>query len=230
MDKDKGLLPWIFGVLSIAAVAIAMTVGSSDSTAPRQSQAPGQAIAHRLPKVAAMTAPPPVVTAPPAVTTAQPATTIAPAPTEAAVHNQPVTAPLAANSRIWECTINGQKTYSDSPCGDNPSVHEIGPVNGMDPTPILPQVRSNVPAPSYRAEHSYQAGQEDYNPGEQGFSNNPYPLVPYPVFIGIPFHERERFEHEHRPHGTFGEPLMPHGPPVPQAPPVPHAPPVPQRN
>jgi hypothetical protein len=240
MDEEKNLLPWIFGGLAIAAVAIAMTVGSSNGTAPRQPQAPVP-IAHVLPKETVMTAPAAVLTALPDATIAQPQTTPAPAPTVAAVQSQPATAPVEPHSRIWECTINGQKTFSDSRCGDQSSVHEIGPINGMDPTPVLPHVRSNVPEPNYQAEHSYQAGQEDYNPDQQGFSNNTYP-VPYPVFIGNPLHEHGRFEHEHRPHGTFGEPRMPHGPPVPRgspvppappvphAPPVPRAPPVPQRN
>src|SRR3979490_2340494 len=104
MDKDKDLLPWIFGGLSIATVAIAMTRGSSNGTVPTQSQAPGQTIAHMLPEVAA-------VTVPPVVTTAQPETTAGPAPTMAAVQIQRATAPMAPNSRIWECTINGQKTF-----------------------------------------------------------------------------------------------------------------------
>jgi hypothetical protein len=32
MDKDRDLLPWIFGGLSMAAVAIAITVGSTNGT------------------------------------------------------------------------------------------------------------------------------------------------------------------------------------------------------
>jgi hypothetical protein len=220
MDKDKDLLPWIFGGLSIATVAIAMTVGSSNGTAPTQSQVPGQTIAHMLPEVAA-------VTSPPVVTTAQPETTTAPAPTMVTVQIQPATAPMA-HSQIWECTINGQKTFSDNPCGDKASVHEVGPINGMDPTPIRPNVRSNVPEPSYQA--AYQGGQEDSYPDEQRFSNNPYSVVPYPVFIGIPFHEHGRFEHEHRPRGHLDGPPMLDRQPMPHAPPVPHAPSVPRRN
>src|SRR5882757_293420 len=113
MYKDKDLLPWIFGGVAIATLAIAMTVGLSNRTAPRQSPAPGT-IAHMLPEVAAMTAPPAVVTAPLDGTTAQPDTTTATAPSMAAAQIQPVTAQMAPNSRIWECTINGQKIFSDN--------------------------------------------------------------------------------------------------------------------
>jgi hypothetical protein len=112
-----------------------------------------------------------------------------------------VTPPTASNSQIWECTINGQKTFSDSPCGGQSSVRELGPVNRMDPTPILPHGRSYVPESSYQPGYSYQGDQEDSNPGEQQFANNSYP-----VFVGFPVHEPRRPEHAHRPHGHYRGP------------------------
>jgi hypothetical protein len=184
MDTDRDLLPWIFGGLSMATVAIAITVGSTNGTAPKNVQAPRQIIVQPLPEVEVPTAP---------------ARAAAPAPAAAqilaAAQIQTVAPPIAANGQIWECTIDGQKTFSDSPCGAKSSLREIGAVNRMDPTPILPHARSFAPESSYRAEYSYPGEQVDSNPGEQQFADNPYP-----VFIGIPFHDRRRPDHGRRPH------------------------------
>ena len=198
MDKDRDLLPWIFGGLSMATVAIAITVGSTHGIvpqnlhAPSRTTAPSQTTAHILPELEVTPAPAP------ALGTAQIQTV---APTLAAAQIQTVTPTMAPSSRIWECTINGQRTFSDHPCGDKSSVREIGPTNRMDPTPILPYARSYVPESSYPPEYSYQGGQEDSIPGEQQFANDSYP-----VFIGIPVHEHRRLEHGHRPHGQHRGP------------------------
>jgi hypothetical protein len=177
MDKDRDLLPWIFGGLSMAAVAIAITVGSTNGTTPKNPRVPSQIAAHILPETETTAAP-------------------APAPTLAAVQMRTVvTRPIEPNSRIWECTINGQKTFSDNPCGDKSSLHEIGPINGMDPIPIRSHARSYAPESSYQPGYSYQGDQEEDNPGEQQFAHNPYP-----VFVGIPVHERGRPDPAHRPH------------------------------
>jgi hypothetical protein len=107
-----------------------------------------------------------------------------------------VSPPTVSNNQIWECTINGQKTYSDSPCGGQSSVRELEPINRMDPTPVLPHARSYVPESSYQPGYSYQGDQEDSNPGEQQFANNSYP-----VFVGFPVHEPRRPDRARRPHG-----------------------------
>jgi hypothetical protein len=190
MDKDRDLFPWIFGGLSMATVAIAITVGSTHGTAPSNSQAPRQAIAYTLPEAKVTTAP---------VSVSAPAP--APAPTLAAAQIQTVSPPTESNNQIWECTINGQKTFSDSPCGGQSSVRELGPINRMDPTPVLPHARSYVPESSYQPGYSYQGDQEDSNPGEQQFANNSYP-----VFVGFPVHEPRRPEHAHRPHAHYRGP------------------------
>jgi hypothetical protein len=187
MDKDRDLLPWIFGGLSMATVAIAISVGSTNGTAPRDSQAPRQPIAYTLPEAKVPTPPVPA---------SVPAPAPAPAPTLAAAQTQTVSPPTASNNQIWECTINGQKTFSDSPCGGQSSVRELGPINRMDPTPVLPHARSYVPESSYQPGYSYQGDQEDSNPGDQQFANNSYP-----VFVGFPVHDPRRPDRARRPHG-----------------------------
>jgi len=203
MDEDRDLLPWIMGGLSMATVAIAITVASSNGTRPNKSHAPAQTTPHILPEARALLLPEAqalprtVVTLP----EAGPPTAPTPAPTLAAAQIQTAAPPIEPNSQIWECTINGQKTFSDTRCGDKSSLREIGPTNRMDPTPMLPLARSYAPESSYQPEYSYPGEQVDSNPGEQQFAANSYP-----VFIGIPFHEHRRPDHAHRPHGHYRGP------------------------
>ncbi len=193
MGKDRDLLPWIFGGLSIATVAIAVILGSTYGNAPpKPSDAPSAMIAHPMPAAETPVAPPAAPVPAPAL-----AQIVAGAQIETAAP------PVKTNSRIWECTINGQKTFSDNPCGDRPSLREIGTINGMDPTPILPQTRPFAPEPSYRPEYSYSGEQVDSYAGEPQFISSPYP-----VFIAIPFHERRRPDHGHQPHGHDHAPQM----------------------
>jgi hypothetical protein len=200
MDHNRDLFPWIFGGLSMATVAIALTVGSTNGTAPKNSQAPSQTTAHTLPEATTAPAPAPTLAAAQIQTPAS-STLTSPTLTSPTPAPQTLAPPMESNGQVWECTINGQKTFSDNPCGDKSSLHEIGPINRMDPTPILPHARSYAPESSYQPEYSYQGGQEDSAPGEQQFSDNSYP-----VFVGIPVHEHRRPDHPHRPHGHYREP------------------------
>lgn len=171
MDKESDLLPWILGGLSMATVAVAITVGSTNRTSPKNVRAPSQITAQALPEASVLP---------------EAAPTPAPAPVIAAAQIQTVTPPVPSSGQIWECTTNGQKTFSNNPCGDKSSLREVGPINGMDPTPILPPTRSYEPQSSYEPEYSYPSAQES--------ADNSYPVV-----VGIPFHERRRPEHTHRP-------------------------------
>jgi hypothetical protein len=180
MNKERDLLPWIFGGLSLAAVAMAVVLGSTYGNASKHLQPPSLITAHPLPE-------------PPTQTVQAP--TPAPAPILAAAEIQTAAPPAEPNGQIWECTTNGQKTFSDNPCGDKPSLRDIGPINRMDPTPILPHARSSVPESSYQPEYSYPGEQADSYPGEQQPAYNSYP-----VYIGIPYREHRRPDHGHRPH------------------------------
>ena len=114
---------------------------------------------------------------------------LAAAPHLAAALAPPATAPGA---QIWECRTNGQRTFSDKPCGDKPVLREVSALNIMNPTPILPP-RSYEPEPSYAPEYSYPEAQE---PAEAA-----YPvMVGYPVYVGYPYNHRRRPDHAHRPY------------------------------
>jgi hypothetical protein len=188
MDKGRKFQPWILGGLLMATFAIAISVGWTKDIAPNNSPAPSQTTAHPLRDAEVTTAP-----------AAAPAPTPAPAPTLAVAQIHGVTPPIEQHRQIWECTINGQKTFSDYPCGDKASLREIGPINIMDPTPILPRSRSYVPESSGEPRYSDPSQQADSYPSEQQSADNSYPVDDsYPVFVGDPVGERRRSDHEER--------------------------------
>jgi hypothetical protein len=176
MDKGRKFQPWILGGLSMATLAFAISVGWTQDIAPNNAAA--APVSARTP---------------------------APAPTLAAAQIHRMTPPTEQHRQIWECTINGQKTFSDYRCGDKASLREIGPINIMDPTPVLPHSRSYVQESSGQPRDSDPSQQADSYPSEQQSADNSYPVDDsypgdgsYPVFIGNPFGERRRPDHEER--------------------------------
>jgi hypothetical protein len=171
----------------MATFAVAISVGWTKDSAPNGSPALSQTTTHPLRDAQVTTAP-----------AGAPAPASAPTPAVAQIHR--VTPPIEQHRQIWECTINGQKTFSDYRCGDKPSLREIGPINIMDPTPILPRSRSYVPESSGQPRYSDPSQQADSYPQEQQSADNSYPVDDsYPVFVGNPFGERRRPDREHRP-------------------------------
>jgi hypothetical protein len=169
MNQDRDFLPWILGGLSMATVAVAISFGSAGRTAPKSSPVPSQATAHILPE---------------ANPTAAPAA--APAPATAAVQMPPTTAPIVPSNQVWECTTNGQRTFSDNPCGDKPMLREVGPINVMNSTPIPSPNRWYGPASNDAPDYSYPSA-------PQSTDNS------YPVYVGIPYNDHRRADHPHHP-------------------------------
>jgi hypothetical protein len=105
------------------------------------------------------------------------------------------TASTPAGGQIWECTTNGQKTFSDKPCGSKSTLRELSSINIMNPTPAAPPIRSFEPEPEYAPDYSYPS------PPQESAS------VAYPVYIGVPYRERRRPDHAHRPYHPNHGPL-----------------------
>jgi hypothetical protein len=162
MDKDRDLLPWILAGLLMAAAAIAITAASTQNSAPAAAPRADAAIAQNGPD------PTPERAAPAAQVQIDPS-------------------PQPPINRIWECTTNGQRTFSNNPCGEKSSVREIGPINGMDPTPLLPPTRAYAPPTDYESDYA------DPSPPEAAESS-------YPSALAIPFSARRRPQstHHHR--------------------------------
>lgn len=189
MTEDRDLLPWILGALSMAAVAMGVTVGLTQRTAPAHasgqtiSSAPTLATAELNPPTQNSAAPAGSASAPsaPASTASSSAAQVSPAPpfTQSVGTAQAQPAPNLPGNQIWECTTNGVKTFSNNRCGSAAVLRELGPINVMDASPP-----SNV--------HWYgpdsNGAPDYYDPGPPQPADNSYPVV------GVPYVDRRRPE------------------------------------
>jgi hypothetical protein len=207
MGKQKDLLPWIFSGLLLACVAAAVAVGSY-KLAPSAAQAPIQATLHPSPMPVAAVPPPPAASVPPTALTAAaiPAPTVAAAPVESAA------APVPTGGHVWECTTNGQKTFSDNPCGAKSTLREISPINIMSSASARPLARAYGPQSNYAPDSNYSPESNNepepsYAPDNSYSGSQEYSNGAYPVLIGIPNRNRARPDHTHRPyHASHGSP------------------------
>jgi hypothetical protein len=187
MNKESDLLPWILGALAIATVAAAITFVANNRTAARNVAAPLQAAAISLPPARVVPAATPEP-APAALVTPAAAPGADAAPQPSVNQSQP------QNGQIWECTINGQKTFSNNPCGAKATALDIGPVNTMEATPVFHAGRSYATQPS-NAEPEYNSPPDDTYADSQGSADNSYP-----VYVGVPYAVHIRPQHRHPDH------------------------------
>jgi hypothetical protein len=130
-SADTDIFPWILGGLLIVVVAIAIRYTSSDQSGLPASVPRIQSSAAPL---AAEFSRPPTVT----------------------VRNGGPPTPVPR--RVWEYTVNGQRTFSDSPCGTTSTIRQLSEINRMDPTPVPPSVTYyNPPSPSYAPNYTAQS-------------------------------------------------------------------------
>jgi hypothetical protein len=126
MSKDEhiDLFPWILGglVIAIAIPTVMALTRSASETAPVTTMAPVSADSKSVDSQAA-----------PLLATV--------APVKSKLTNQ-----------IWQCVNHGQKTFSDSPCGADASVHQLSEINRMDST-----AAANATAYPTRPSSSYAA-------------------------------------------------------------------------
>ena len=185
MNKERDLLPWVFGGLSAAAIAVAFAAVSTQRDAPHS--------------------PARVVAAQPVAPTTLPAPVIAPAPASAA---EPGTAPRPATLRfkqtavepqkpagqIWQCTTQGVRTFSSNPCGEKSTLLDVGPVNTMSAIPTTHYAAAYEPPPRYSPAYSDQSAQPEADQYSDQYSadtgENSYAIV------GL---ARRRPERVHRP-------------------------------
>jgi hypothetical protein len=217
MNKERGLLPWILGGLTMAGVAVAVAMVSS-----------GRPVTPSLPQASAVTAPisaPVSLPLPTPAAEAAPATQVAPAVEAAAMPDvsapmpaaeaQTTTEPTEQSGQIWECTTNGQKTFSNNPCGEKSTLLAMRPINTMNPTPEVRDARAYGSDPRYAPQYTDQnaygdqnayAGQDTY--GDPG--NGEYGGTSYGVVQGFAFLPRRRPEHPHRPESHHNSPESHH--------------------
>jgi hypothetical protein len=142
------LFPWILGFLLIvgaipAVVALTETI---EKPAP-------VAVAAPAPRSAVSAAAVPLATQPKASVAA----------------TQPTKPPPLPAGQVWQCVINGQRTFSDSPCGAGASIRQLNAVNGMEGAVPAP----NYPYPAYGPSAGYDPRSgytpaPGYDPDSQG--------------------------------------------------------------
>jgi hypothetical protein len=154
MNKERDLLPWIFGGLSAAAIAGAFAAVSTHR-AEATLAPPATAVHTPAPQVLA--AP---TTAPTAAQSAPAAQTDA-APTSAPPAAQSAVEPAVQAGQIWECTTQGVKTFSNNPCGEKSTLLDVGPINSMSTLPAVHYARAYGPDPRYAAGYPDQSAPAD---------------------------------------------------------------------
>jgi hypothetical protein len=195
MKQERDLLPWIFGGLSAAAIAVAFAAVSTHRAAPTLlPSAMAAAAVASAPALPALPAPataqtPPQPLAPPV----QADSGAVPAPAQP----QTEVEPAARAGQIWECSTKGVKTFSNNPCGENSTLLDVGPVNTMSPIPAIHYARAYSPAPGYAAGYADQnaADPQDYSDPTTADTGGNY----YTIVQGVGLVSRRRPEHLHRP-------------------------------
>jgi len=134
MDRETNFFPWILSGLLIATAAAAAGLALTRAGAPTSAKQdpPMKQISHQD-----------AVVAPPMLAPAQVSSPPNPAATAAR--------PELPSGEVWECVLNGQRTFSDSPCGDRPAIRRLSELNLIDsvasrPSPIYPYYPSGYAA------------------------------------------------------------------------------------
>jgi len=167
MYKERDLLPWIFGGLSAAAIAVAFAAVSTHSAAEATLAPPAAAARALVPPVmparaTAQSAPQP---APPAALTDS-------APNPSPPQAQTAVEPQVQAGQIWECTTKGVKTFSNNPCGENSTLLDVGPINSMRALPALHYARAYGPDPRYAAGYPDQSAPADADDNSDQYASD----------------------------------------------------------
>jgi len=149
MNAD--LLPWILGAILIVIAAIATGIALTN-TASNSANTHGRVsskVPTQIPNEAAAIAPTPAT---PVTTETRPAI-----PSTAQVGLPP--------GQVWECVVNGQRAFSDSPCGERPSIRQLNQPNTMDSemAPLPPAVPYDTPDSGFIPAASYQSAPDFTN-------------------------------------------------------------------
>jgi hypothetical protein len=136
---EADLLPWIFGGLVVAMAAVGLIVASINK----------DGLDDHPPKIR-------VAPEPPAAS---------PTPSRPALVASGAMPTVGTPRRVWECVVNGQKTFADAPCGVGSAVRELSPVNRMNPTPAPPPTRyyDSPSNPGYASTNEPQYSNEPAN-------------------------------------------------------------------
>jgi hypothetical protein len=112
-DTDADLFPWILGSVLITTAAVATLIASIHTPASNTPKTPSRSA------TSLSTSAPTVPTAPPA-------------PIQAPPTIQPAAHDALPPGTVWECVVDGERTFSDAPCGAHSSIRQLSELNLMD--------------------------------------------------------------------------------------------------
>jgi hypothetical protein len=205
MAEESDLLPWVVGGVLIVSAALATGLawtGASVSKSEPRAEPPAPIARQAATPISTQTSP--VAAAP---TAPAPAST-EPSPEASAVAPATAARPLLPVGQVFECFANGQRIFSDAPCGAHSSIRQLAELNVMDSSPVAPLERhyhappypqspTDQNAPYYAPDYGANYG-PDYGPD---YANDLYsgPQV-------IMLRERPRRDHfprhDSHPHGS----------------------------
>jgi hypothetical protein len=140
--RAREYFPWAAGALAAATAALAIGIAVADRGVDPKLAVPvpvaaADAVRNAAPPLSPLVAP---------SVTEQPRAMLG--PLNASPTDQASTAPPA--TRIWECVVDGLRTFSDSPCGAAARARDIAEPNRMNSAPLLPTMsRYGVPGSYY---------------------------------------------------------------------------------
>jgi hypothetical protein len=197
MNKERDLLPWIFGGLSAAAIAVAFAAVSTHrdapTLAPQVAATQAAAAPPALPALPAQPAQPLAMTAQAAPPATPPDSAPPPPQTQTAL------APDVQAGQIWECVTKGVKTFSNNPCGEKSTLLDVGPINTMPPAPT-------TYARAYGSDRRYGAGYPDQSASaddDEYYSDSDSADTggnSYSTVLGVGLLARRRQQHSHHPY------------------------------
>jgi hypothetical protein len=152
MTQHAHAVQWILGGLLAVSAATVAAIGSTTEPASAQPAPRASANETRAGAVSAlqvMSAPSGAVlssaAAPPP---ARAASGGARAPQAATVARTPLPA-----GQVWQCVIDGERIFSDAPCGEHASIRQLRELNVMDAPPPrsypVPYAPPSAPAPTF---------------------------------------------------------------------------------
>jgi hypothetical protein len=143
---DTGRLLWILRGLVVAFAAIPIGISFANTTASNSANTPSHAVAKVPTPVASTT-----TEAPPAI--------------------QPTVRVALPPGQVWECVLNGQRTFSDTRCGVRSSIRQLSQLNIMDATEVSPVTSFD------RYSSGYIPAAADQNTPDSANDLYPYPEV-----------------------------------------------------
>jgi hypothetical protein len=176
MTQHPQAVHWILGSLLAVSGAAAAALTSEPASAP---VSPPGTSANET-RLGAVSTPPatPAATATPAAslpggTAPLPAATPPPAGAAIGGAHSPLSATDARTplppGQVWQCVIDGERIFSDAPCGAHASIRQLGELNVMDAPPVqsyahaYPYAPTSAPAPPFAPVPADDSGYGDYS-------------------------------------------------------------------